>query len=106
MHHPCIAVCCAQVGEMVEEDQADADGIGVGQAGAAAAGGAAGEADGGAAGRSEEAEEKAAAAAAAAEEEEEEEEEVLEEPDEETLGKMSSMEQRLFKIRLKMNKVS
>lgn len=37
--------------------------------------------------------------------EEEEEEEVLEEPDEDALGKMSSVEQRLFKIRLKMNKV-
>lgn len=38
-------------------------------------------------------------------EEEEEVEEVMEETDEETMGKMSSMEQRLFKIRLKMNKV-
>lgn len=35
----------------------------------------------------------------------ERDDEVVEEPDEETLAKMSSREQRLFKIRLMMNKV-
>ena len=39
------------------------------------------------------------------EEGEAEEEQIVEEPDEETLAKMSSKEQRLFKIRLMMNKV-
>lgn len=68
-------------------------------------GGSAGE--GGAAGRGKSNEEKEfdQGEAAAAAEEEEEEEEAIEEPDEEALGQMSSVEQRLFKIRLKMNKV-
>lgn len=39
------------------------------------------------------------------EEEEEDEEEDMEEPDEATLGRMSSKQRRLFEIRLKMNKV-
>ena len=39
------------------------------------------------------------------EEEQQEEEEELEEPDEEALGRMSALEKRLFKVRLKMNKV-
>ncbi|CAM9812431.1 unnamed protein product [Ectocarpus sp. 6 AP-2014] len=85
---------CGQVGEVVEDDE-QAGGVSgqVGQAGAAR-----GEAD---ARRSTEEDESVAQKE---EEEEEEEEEVLEEPDEATLGKMSSVEQRLFKIRLKMNK--
>lgn len=95
-----------QVGEMVEDD--DQAGVvansinSVGQAGAGGGVRKGGHAAGGAAagqGKKQEEEEDLVA------EEEEEEEEVFEEPDEETLGKMSSMEQRLFKIRLKMNKV-
>ncbi|CAM9475166.1 unnamed protein product [Scytosiphon promiscuus] len=91
---------CGQVGEMVdEEDQAQGVSNSMGQAEGAAGGvtGANTEEAGRNKGKEEEAEQ-------VQEEEEEEEEEVLEEPDEETLGKMSSMEQRLFKIRLKMNK--
>lgn len=83
-----------------EEDQADGVSNSVGQAQGAPGGVTGVEADeaGRNKGKEKEAEE-------VQQEEEEEEEEVLEEPDEETLGKMSSMEQRLFKIRLKMNKV-
>lgn len=91
---------------MVEEDdQADgavgssANANSVGAGGARKGGDGAGAGGAAAAGRDKKQEEEAVV------EEEEEEEEVLEEPDEEALGKMSSMEQRLFKIRLKMNKV-
>lgn len=95
-----------QVGEMVEDDD-QADGVANSNANSAGQTGAAGGmrkggdgAGGAAAGQGKKQQEEEAVAV-----EEEEEEEALEEPDEETLGKMSSMEQRLFKVRLKMNKV-
>eukprot|EP00903_Cladosiphon_okamuranus_P010253 g9708.t1 len=93
---------CGQVGEMVEDDdQADGAANSSTTAGSAGQVGTVGVARKGghsatATGQGKQPEEEAVV--------EEEEEEVLEEPDEETLGKMSSMEQRLFKIRLKMNK--
>ncbi|CAM9695778.1 unnamed protein product, partial [Hapterophycus canaliculatus] len=94
---------CGQVGEMVdEEDRAEGAPNSMGQAEGAAEGVTGiGEDE---AGRNEAKGEEDAKAKQEEEEEEEEEEEALEEPDEETLGRMSSMEQRLFKIRLKMNK--
>lgn len=86
----------SKVGEMVD-DEVQAEGVS----------NAMGQAEGGGAGADEAARNtgREQEAEVVQQEEEEEEEEALEEPDEETLGKMTSMEQRLFKIRLKMNKV-
>ncbi|CAN0032939.1 unnamed protein product [Pylaiella littoralis] len=90
---------CGQVGEIVdEEEQAEEVSNRVGQEGGAAGDGA--EEGSEEAGRSKGKDENEEVA----QEEQEEEEEAIEEPDEEALGQMSSVEQRLFKIRLKMNK--
>lgn len=84
-----------QVGEMVEEEDREQEGNEESRKVRSTAGveGGAGAADEDVVGEK------------GSQEEEVEEERDGEEPDEETLAKMSSKEQRLFKIRLMMNKV-
>ncbi|CAM9916693.1 unnamed protein product [Ascophyllum nodosum] len=98
---------CGQVGEMVDEDDRQesllqttrsAEAEGVNGAGNGGAGVAREEGDG------ENRSGVEGGEGVRDEEGEAEEEQIVEEPDEETLAKMSSKEQRLFKIRLMMNK--
>eukprot|EP00904_Undaria_pinnatifida_P005712 jgi/Undpi1/2270/HiC_scaffold_13.g05656.m1 len=97
---------CGQVGEMVDDENQEGDGIGQSSSSPTTAGDGSGNAAAGERGGAlgDEDTEGRSGGKKQQEEDEEEEEVELEEPDEEALGKMSALEQRLFKVRLKMNK--
>lgn len=92
---------------MVDDENQEGDGIGQSSSSPATAGDGSGNAAAGERGGAlgDEDTEGRSGGKKQQEEDEEEEEVELEEPDEEALGKMSALEQRLFKVRLKMNKV-